>query len=200
MGDRRIGVIINGATGRMGTTQHMANLLAIAAEGGLKLNNGDRLIPELLLVGRDAGRLRPSWRPRTATCAGPRTWQRRWPARTRSSWIARPPAAVRSACARPSPRASTSISKSRRRPPSTKRWSWRGWPTSAGVKHGVIQDKLFLPGFAKLLFVKQSGFFGRILSVKIDAGSWIFDGTDAGMPASELELQEMPRVAAWRSI
>jgi predicted dehydrogenase len=46
----------------------------------------------------------------------------------------------------------------------------------AGVKHGVIQDKLFLPGFAKLLFVKNAGFFGRILAVKIDAGSWIFDG------------------------
>ena len=50
MGKRRIGVIINGATGRMGTTQHMANLLAIANEGGLPLANGDRLIPELLLV------------------------------------------------------------------------------------------------------------------------------------------------------
>src|SRR6185436_3792605 len=47
----------------------------------------------------------------------------------------------------------------------------------AGVKHGVIQDKLFLPGFAKLLFVKNAGFFGRILSIRIDAGSWIFDGT-----------------------
>ena len=56
MSERRIGVIINGATGRMGTTQHMANLLAIAGEGGLALCNGDRLIPELLLVGRDAGR------------------------------------------------------------------------------------------------------------------------------------------------
>jgi predicted dehydrogenase len=48
----------------------------------------------------------------------------------------------------------------------------------AGLKHGVIQDKLFLPGFAKLLSLSLSGFFGRILSVKIDAGSWIFDGTD----------------------
>src|SRR6478736_5050108 len=57
MADRRIGVIINGATGRMGTTQHMTNLLAIAAEGGLKLRNGDRLVPDLLLVGRDADRL-----------------------------------------------------------------------------------------------------------------------------------------------
>ena len=44
------------------------------------------------------------------------------------------------------------------------------------LKHGVIQDKLFLPGFAKLLFVRNSGFFGRILSIRIDAGSWIFDG------------------------
>ena len=57
MSERRIGVIINGATGRMGTTQHMANLLAIAAEGGLPLANGDRLIPELMLVGRDARRI-----------------------------------------------------------------------------------------------------------------------------------------------
>jgi predicted dehydrogenase len=48
----------------------------------------------------------------------------------------------------------------------------------AGVKHGVIQDKLFLPGYARLLAVSKSGFFGRILSVKIDAGSWIFDGTE----------------------
>src|SRR4029078_4619858 len=52
MADTRIGVIINGATGRMGTTQHMANLLAIAAEGGLPLRNGDRLVPELMLVRR----------------------------------------------------------------------------------------------------------------------------------------------------
>src|SRR5215471_1520978 len=58
MVDRRIGVIINGATGRMGATQHVANLLAIVAEGGLKLRNGDRLMPNLLLVGRDADRLR----------------------------------------------------------------------------------------------------------------------------------------------
>src|SRR5215813_8692877 len=57
MADRRIGIIINGATGRMGTTQHMANLLAIAKEGGLKLANGDRLVPDLMLVGRDAKRI-----------------------------------------------------------------------------------------------------------------------------------------------
>ena len=55
MSERQIGVIINGATGRMGTAQHMANLLAIAAEGGLALRTGDRLIPDLLLVGTMQG-------------------------------------------------------------------------------------------------------------------------------------------------
>src|SRR6516225_11733429 len=54
MAEIKLGVIINGATGRMGTTQHMAHLLAIAKEGGLRLRNGDRLIPELTLVGRNA--------------------------------------------------------------------------------------------------------------------------------------------------
>ena len=58
MVDRRFGVIISGATGRIGATQHVANLLAIAAEGGLRLRNGDRLVPDVLLVGRDAGRLK----------------------------------------------------------------------------------------------------------------------------------------------
>src|SRR5262249_56543316 len=55
--DRRIGMIVDGATVRMGTTQHGPNLLAIAAEGGLKLRNGDRLVPDLLIVGRDPDRL-----------------------------------------------------------------------------------------------------------------------------------------------
>jgi predicted dehydrogenase len=48
---------------------------------------------------------------------------------------------------------------------------------AAGLKHGVIQDKLFLPGFAKLLYVRNSGFFDRILQVRVDAGSWVFDGS-----------------------
>jgi len=76
MGDRRIGVIINGATGRMGTTQHMGNLLAIAAEGGLKLENGDRLIPSCCWSAATPGGSASS-QPLTATSAGPRTSKRR---------------------------------------------------------------------------------------------------------------------------
>src|SRR5947207_14003636 len=57
MAQRKIGIIINGATGRMGATQHLRGLMEIRAEGGLPLGNGDRLVPDPLLVGRDAGRL-----------------------------------------------------------------------------------------------------------------------------------------------
>jgi predicted dehydrogenase len=176
MVDRRIGVIINGATGRMGTTQHMANLLAIAAEGGLKLRNGDRLVPDLLLVGRDADRLAAlaaehgslRWTTNLAEAlAGPdnifmdcaATGDR--PARVRQAIKAGKHIHIEKPTA---PTVEEAMELAR-------------LANNARVKHGVIQDKLFLPGFAKLLFVKNAGFFGRILSIKIDAGSWIFDGT-----------------------
>ncbi len=175
MTDHRIGVIINGATGRMGTTQHMANLLAIAAEGGLTLRNGDRLIPELLLVGRDAARLKG-----LAAAHGGQRWTTSLdeafagsdsifmdcaatgdrPARVRRAIAAGKHIHIEKPTA-PTVEEAMALARAAR---------------TAGVKHGVVQDKLFLPGFAKLLFLKNAGFFGRVLSIRIDAGSWIFDG------------------------
>jgi len=176
MADHRIGVIINGATGRMGTTQHMANLLAIAAEGGLPLRNGDRLVPDLMLVGRDADRLGAlaaahgglRWTTNLAEAlAGPdnifmdcaATGDR--PARVRQAIAAGKHIHIEKPTA---PTVDEAMELAR-------------LADKARVKHGVIQDKLFLPGFAKLQFVKNAGFFGRLLSIKIDAGSWVFDGT-----------------------
>jgi predicted dehydrogenase len=175
MVDRRIGVIINGATGRMGTTQHMANLLAIAAEGGLKLRNGDRLVPELLLVGRDADRVSA-----LATAHGRLRWT------TNLAEALAGPDAIFMDCAatgdRPT-RVRQAIAAGKHihiekptAPTVEEAMELARLAHKAGVKHGVVQDKLFLPGFAKLLFVKNAGYFGRILSIKIDAGSWIFDG------------------------
>src|SRR5690606_25494444 len=46
----------------------------------------------------------------------------------------------------------------------------------AGIKHGVVQDKLFLPGLRKLDMLRRSGFFGRMLSVRIEFGYWVFEG------------------------
>jgi predicted dehydrogenase len=176
MADIRIGVIINGATGRMGTTQHMAHLLAIAGEGGLKLRNGDRLIPELMLVGRDAKRIAA-----LAAAHG----NQRWTTNLEEA-LAGPdkifmdcaatgdrPKRVRQAIA-----AGKHIHIEKPTAPTVEEaMELARLAHRAGLKHGVIQDKLFLPGYAKLLFVKNSGFFGLILSVRIDAGSWIFDGT-----------------------
>ena len=175
MADRRIGVIINGATGRMGTTQHLANLLAIASEGGLPLRNGDRLIPDLLLVGRHAGRLKE-----LATASGNQRWT------TRLQEALAGPDAIFMDCAatgdRPA-RVRDAIAAGKHihiekptAPTVDEAIGLARAADAAGLKHGVIQDKLFLPGFAKLLFVKNAGFFGRILSIRIDAGSWIFDG------------------------
>src|SRR5580704_8129128 len=57
MATRTIGIVIDGATGRLGTTQHLKALLAMRGEGGLPLANGDRLVPEPLLLGRNAAKL-----------------------------------------------------------------------------------------------------------------------------------------------
>jgi predicted dehydrogenase len=57
MATRNIGIIIDGATGRLGTTQHLRSLMAIRSEGGLGLAKGDRLIPEPVLLGRNPAKL-----------------------------------------------------------------------------------------------------------------------------------------------
>ncbi len=171
----RIGVIIHGATGRMGTTQHMAHLLAMAAEGGLALRNGDRLVPELLLVGRDAERRRA-----LAAARG-----QRWTTSLDEALAG--PDAIFMDCAatggRPE-RVRRAIEAGKHihvekptAPTVDEAMGLARAAEAAGLKHGVIQDKLFLPGFAKLMFLRQHGFFGRILQVRIDAGSWVFDGT-----------------------
>ena len=57
MATRNIGIVIDGATGRLGTTQHLRSLMTIRSEGGLLLASGDRLIPEPVLMGRDPAKL-----------------------------------------------------------------------------------------------------------------------------------------------
>lgn len=177
MAERKIGIIINGATGRMGTVQHMGNLLAIAQEGGLPLANGDRLVPELLLVGRDA---------KTLSALAAAHGNQRWTTSLEEAFAG--PDRIFMDCAatggRPE-RVRRAIAAGKHihiekptAPTVDEAMELARLADKAGVKHGVIQDKLFLPGYARLLAVSKSGFFGRILSVKIDAGSWIFDGTE----------------------
>ena len=200
MGDRQIGVIINGATGRMGTTQHMANLLAIAAEGGLKLSNGDRLIPELLLVGRDAGRLaRAGGRARQpALDHEPRRGVGR--SGRRSSWIAAAtggrPERVRQAIAagkhihieKPTaPTVDEAMELARTgRPRRREARRHPGQAVPARLRQAVVRQQV------RLLRPHPVG-EDRCRLVDLRRHR-------AGMPAAELELPEAPRAAAWRSI
>lgn len=179
MATRKIGVIINGATGRMGTTQHMANLLAIAGEGGLLLKNGDRLVPELMLVGRDKARIEALARAHgNLRCTTDLDKALSGPDQIFMDCSATGgrPERVRKAIA-----AGKHIFIEKPTAPTVEEaMELARAADKAGLRHGVIQDKLFLPGYARLLALRKSGFFGRILSVKIDAGSWIFDGTEQG--------------------
>ncbi len=122
MAVRRVWVIINGATGRMGTTQHLRNLMAIRAEGGLALAGGDLLVPEPVLVGRDAGRLAA-----LADANGGLAWT------TDLGAALAGPAEIFMDCgATGAPPASTCMSRSRRHRHPLRRWSSRCWRHGRG--------------------------------------------------------------------
>jgi predicted dehydrogenase len=180
--ERQIGVIINGATGRIGTTQHLRNLMAIRADGGLLLGNGDRLVPDPLLVGRDATRLAA-----LAAANGGLRWTADLDAALAGPdeiFMECSPSGGRPALVRRAIAAGKHIHIEKPTAPTVaEAMELARLAERAGVKHGVIQDKLFLPGFAKLMLLKHAGYFGRILSVKIECGWWVFDG----------ELQPSPR-------
>jgi len=175
MAERLIGIIINGATGRMGATQHLRHLLDIRAEGGLPLRNGDRLVPDPLLAGRNAKRLEKL----AATHGGLRWTTDLEKALAGPDTIFMDCAATggRAALVRRAISAGKHIHVEKPTAPSLdEALELARLAKAAGVRHGVIQDKLYLPGFAALMGLKRAGFFGRILSIRIQAGAWIFDG------------------------
>ncbi|WP_017569039.1 Gfo/Idh/MocA family protein [Nocardiopsis halotolerans] len=177
MGDHVLGVAMNGVTGRMGYRQHLTrSVLAIREAGGLRLPDGSRIVPEPILVGRSEHKLRE-----IAEHHGIERWSTDLDTVLSDDDItiyfdsqithARE-AAVRAAIAAgkhvyvEKPTASTlsaalELAKLAR---------------DAGVRNGVVQDKLFLPGLLKLRRLIESGFFGRILSVRGEFGYWVFEG------------------------
>ncbi len=178
---RPIGIVMNGVTGRMGMNQHLIrSIAAIRQQGGVPLSNGDRLLPDPILVGRDEARLRSlaeahgisrvSTDLERALAGDDAIYFDATLTNLRA-------ANVRQAIARgkhvycEKPLAMTteeSLELARR-------------AELAGVKHGVVQDKLFLPGIIKLKRLVDAGFFGRILSVRGEFGYWVFEG-DWGPP------------------
>jgi predicted dehydrogenase len=176
MTERRVGIIIHGATGRIGSTQHLPGLLAIRDAGGVELANGDRLVPDPLLAGRDGGRLKAlaaahgglRWTTEldTALSGGDAVFMDCAASGFRVALVERAIAAGKHIhVEKPTaPSLAEAVALAR-------------LADAAGVRHAVVQDKLFLPGFAKLAMLRRAGFFGRMLSVRLESGWWVFDGT-----------------------
>ncbi len=177
MNVRKVGIIMNGVTGRMGTNQHLErSIIALRDAGGLKTDSGDIIMPDPILVGRNPDKLKALsakygvekyTTDLDAALADPEytvyfdalTTQLRCPNIRKAIAAGKhiyteKPTAVNSDDALDLYRAAT----------------------EAGVKNGVVQDKLWLPGLLSLKHLIDSGRLGRVLSVRGEFGYWVFDG------------------------
>ena len=173
---KRIGIIMHGVTGRMGMNQHLIrSILAIRKQGGVTLKDGTRLMPDPLLVGRNKEKL-----TELARAHGVERWTTDLDKALDSedeiffdaaSTQLRPQLLKRAIakgkhiyCEKP---VATTLAEAK---------SLYAAAKKARVKHGVVQDKLWLPGLLKLAKLRDEGFFGRILSVRGEFGYWVFEG------------------------
>lgn len=168
---------MNGVTGRMGTNQHLIrSILAIRDQGGLDLGDGDTLLPDPILLGRNEKKLRAlaeahglkRWNTDLAEClADPRNdiyFDAQATPRRAASVRAAIEAGKHVYCEKP---AADNLEDA---------LDLARLAREKGLKNGVVQDKLFLPGLLKLKRLVESGFFGRILSVRGEFGYWVFEG------------------------
>lgn len=172
-----IGIIMNGVTGRMGLNQHLRrSIYASIKAGGLRLNDSEVIMPKPLLVGRNAAKLKAI----SEECGGlaystdldgalaDKSYSIYFDAQTtdrRAESVKKAIAAGKHIyCEKPIADKTTVALELYK------------LAEKAGVKHGVVQDKLWLPGLLKIETLKQLGFFGRILSVRGEFGYWVFEG------------------------
>ena len=177
MAERRIGLVMHGVTGRMGANQHLArSIAAIRADGGVRLGSGERLMPDPILVGRNAEKLAA-----LAAAHGVERWTTDLdsaladPRDTlffdagstlmRADLLHRAIAAGKHVyCEKPvAGTLADAVALVRA-------------AEARGIRHGVVQDKLFLPGLRKLKLVMASGLLGRLFAVRGEFGYWVFEG------------------------
>ncbi len=179
MVDRRLGVIMNGVTGRMGHRQHLVrSVLAIRDRGGVPLPDGSRVQLEPILVGRHEGRLR-----RVAEQHGLDRWTTDLDAALSDPdapvYFDAQVTAVRESALTAAISAGKHVYTEKPIATDTSAaLALHRLAITAGVVHGVVHDKLYLPGLRKLRRLVQSGFFGRVLSVRGEFGYWVFAGDD----------------------
>lgn len=172
-----IGIIMNGVTGRMGTNQHLErSIVAIRRQGGIQLRDGRRVLPDPVLLGRNPQRLEAlarkyeiqRWSTSLEDCLSDPQNVIYFDAQATS---------LRGAAVRAALAAGKHVYSEK---PLTgdfqEAMALAQMAAVAGVRHGIVQDKLFLPGLLKLKRVIQSGFLGRILSVRGEFGYWVFEG------------------------
>jgi predicted dehydrogenase len=177
MKEHKIGIIMNGVTGRMGTHQHlMRSIVAIINQGGVKINSGETIVPDPVLVGRDEHKLQ-------ALCAlsGVKKMS------TDLDKVLADPHNIIYFDAQTTGRRADAVRKAVKAGKHIYCEKPIGVDTKqalelyqlckdGGVKSGVVQDKLWLPGLIKLKRLMQQDFFGRILSVRGEFGYWVFEG------------------------
>ena len=173
----RLGVIMNGVTGRMGTNQHLVrSICAIRAQGGVILDEARRIVPDPVLVGRNADKLAA-----LAQANGDLRWTTDLDAtladKSNHIYFDSASTGLRPKLVRKAIDAGKHIYVEKPIAPSlADALDLYRRARAAGVKHGVVQDKLWLPGLLKLKTLIDSGFFGRLLSVRGEFGYWVFEG------------------------
>ncbi len=177
MKTHEVGIIMNGVTGRMGTNQHyIRSILAIRKQGGVKISPDEVIMPVPVLVGRSEAKLTAlaamdpgvKWTTNLDEAMADAKNTIYFDAQT----TGRRAAAVKKAvalgkhvyCEKPTAVSTESALDLFRT------------AQKAGVKNGVVQDKLWLPGMLKIKRLKEQGFFGKILSVRGEFGYWVFEG------------------------
>lgn len=168
---KRIGIIMHGVTGRMGMNQHLIrSVLAIRDQGGIVLADGTRLVPDPIIVGRNGAKVA---------------------ALAKRFGVERVGDDLDAALANPDDTIFFDAASTKLRPSLLRKAIDAGkhvysekpvsegledaiaiarYAKEKGVKNGIVHDKLDLPGLLKLKRLRESGFFGRILSVKGEFG------------------------------
>jgi predicted dehydrogenase len=176
---KRVGIIMHGVTGRMGMNQHLIrSILAIRREGGVALSDGSRVMPDPILIGRNAEKIA---------------------ALAKAHGVARFSTDLNAALANKDDTIFFDAGTTQMRPGLLEQAIKAGkhiycekpiatdlpaalqackLAKQSGLKNGVVQDKLFLPGMLKLKMLRESGFFGRMLAVRGEFGYWVFEGDD----------------------
>ena len=178
MANRTIGIILHGATGRIGSTQHLKNALApIRDDGGLAVG-GDRIVPRVMLVGRDKERLAAiakenggvAWTTDLDAALSDTAYEVLFDAAAthqRKATLAKGIAAGKHVYSE-KPVAET-VADGR---------TLLEAITARGLRHAAVEDKQYLPGMQKLRALAEAGFFGRVVAFRLEFGWWVFDGFD----------------------